>query len=51
MMLYLYCVILTIDFDFIVSDLLGSPQFGHEMNHDNLIEHKLSSDQMVVRFQ
>ena len=29
----------------------GSPQVGHEMNRDNLIEHKLSSDQMVVRFQ
>ena len=47
----MYCALLTIDFDFVVCDLLGSPQVGHEMNRDNLIEHKLSSDLMVIRFQ
>ena len=51
MSLNLYCTLLTIDFDFVVCDLLGSPQVRHEMNRDNLIEHKLSSDQMVIRFQ
>ena len=44
MLLYLYFAMLTIDFDFVVCDLLGSPQVGHEMNRDNLIENKLSSD-------
>ena len=47
----MYCALLTIDFDFVVCDLLGSPQVGHEMNRDNLIKHKLFSDQTVVRFQ
>ena len=51
MLLNMYCALLTIDFDFGVCDLLGSPQVGHEMNRDNLIEHKLFSDQMVVQFQ
>ena len=50
MLLNLYFAMLIIDFDFIVCDLLGSAQVGHEMNRDNLIEYKLSSDQIVVRF-
>ena len=48
MLLNMYCALLTIDFDFIVCELLGFPQVGHEMNHENLIKHKLSSDHMVV---
>ena len=51
MLLYLYCALLTINFDSVMCDLLGSPQVGHEMNRDNLIKYKLSSNQMVVRFQ
>ena len=51
MLLNLYFALLTIDFDFVVCDIFGSPQVGHEMNRDNLIEHKLSFDKMVVRFQ
>ena len=51
MLFNLYCAHLTIDFDFAVCDLLGSPQVRYEMNRDNLIEHKLSSDQKGFRFQ
>ena len=50
----MYCALLTIDFDFVMCDLLGSPQIGQERNHDNLIKYKLSSNDnyhMVVLFQ
>ena len=50
MLINMYGALLTIDFYFVVCDLLGSPQVGHDMNRDNLIEHKLSSDQMVFQF-
>ena len=55
MLLMLYYTSLTIDFELcIMYDLLGSSQVRHEMNRDNLIEYKLSSNDkyhMVVLFQ